>query len=347
MDDVRRNSLGRPVLYALIAVGTYLAYLIFKPFLVALTSAVIFAIVFRGMQVRLARKFGATRAAVVTTLVVGAAILAPAVALISTAAHEAPQVADMVRNQPRTASPGVQRMWNTVRTHSPVALPEDPVDAMKQGVQRVVARVAPHAGAVVSDMLGTLGGLAAMLFALFFMLRDGEAIHRQIRDRLPFPTGESEKLLSDTRDMVVASVGAGIVVAIAQGAIAGLAYWLVGIQAPLFWGLVTGFASLLPVVGATIVWVPASIGLLLSGAIWRGVALLLIGLFGISMADNVLRPLLLTGKTSVSGFVIFFGLLGGAAAFGFVGLIIGPIILVTTARLIETLHRPAPLGQDR
>jgi predicted PurR-regulated permease PerM len=185
-----------------------------------------------------------------------------------------------------------------------------------------------------------------MLFALFFMLRDGEAIHRQIRDRLPFPTGESEKLLSDTRDMVVASVGAGIVVAIAQGAIAGLAYWLVGIQAPLFWGLVTGFASLLPVVGATIVWVPAAIGLLLSGAIWQGVTLFLIGIFGISMVDNVLRPLLLTGKTSVSGFVIFFGLLGGAAAFGFIGLIIGPIILVTTARLIETLHHPGQLGQD-
>jgi predicted PurR-regulated permease PerM len=123
MDDVRRNSLGRPVLYALIALGAYLAYLIFKPFLVALTSAVIFAIVFRGMQVRLARKFGATRAAVVTTLVVGAAILAPAVALISTAVHEAPQVADMVKNQPRTTPPGVQRMWNTVRAHSPVSLP--------------------------------------------------------------------------------------------------------------------------------------------------------------------------------------------------------------------------------
>jgi len=347
MDDTRRNSLGRPVLYALIAVGTYLAYLILRPFLVALTSAVIFAIVFHGMQVRLARRLGANRAAVVTTLVVAAAILAPAVALISTAAHEAPHVADVVTHQSRTTPPGVQRMWNTVRAHGPASLPEDPADAMKQGVQRLVARVAPHAGAVVTDMLGTLGGLVAMLFALFFMVRDGDAIHRQVRDRLPFTTAESEKLLSDTRDMVVASVGAGVVVAIAQGAIAGLAYWLVGIEAPVFWGLVTGFASLLPVVGATIVWVPAAIGLLLSGAIGRGVALLLIGLFGISMADNVLRPLLLTGKTSVSGFVIFFGLLGGAAAFGFVGLIIGPIILVTTARLIETLHRPGPLGHDR
>src|SRR6185436_8308516 len=107
-----------------------------------------------------------------------------------------------------------------------------------------------------------------------------------------------------------------------------------------FWGIVMGFASLLPVVGATLIWIPAGIGLLLSGEVWRGVALLLMGTFGISMADNVLRPLLLTGKTSISGFVVFFGLLGGAAAFGFIGLVIGPIILVTTARLLEILRRP-------
>jgi predicted PurR-regulated permease PerM len=340
MDDTRRKSLGRPVLYALIALGTYLAYLILRPFLVALTSAVILAIVFRGMQVWLASRIGASRAALVTTLVVMVAIVAPAVALISTAVREVPHVTDTLTRTSRTTPPQVQRIWKTVRAHSPVALPEDPADAIAQGAQRTAGFVASHAGGVVADVLGTLGNLVAMLFALYFMLRDGDAIHLQLRDRLPFPTAESDSLLSETRDLVVASVGAGIVVAIAQGAIGALAFRLVGIDAPVFWGLVMGFASLLPVVGATIVWVPATIVLLLSGAIGRGVALLLMGIFGISMADNILRPLLLTGKTSVSGFVIFFGLLGGAAAFGFVGLVIGPIILVITARLFESLHHP-------
>jgi predicted PurR-regulated permease PerM len=88
------------------------------------------------------------------------------------------------------------------------------------------------------------------------------------------------------------------------------------------------------------VWVPAAIGLLLSGDISHGVFLLLAGVFGISMADNVLRPVLLSGKTQMSGLVVFFGLLGGAAAFGFIGLVIGPIILVTTARLLQYLRRP-------
>jgi predicted PurR-regulated permease PerM len=179
-----------------------------------------------------------------------------------------------------------------------------------------------------------------MLFALFFLLRDGDTISVQVRDRLPLSEQESERLMGDTRDLVVASVGAGLVVAAAQRLIGGVAFKLLGIEAPVVWGVVMGFCSLLPVVGATIVWVPAAIWLLVSGEIGRGVAMVLIGTFGISMADNVLRPLLLTGKTSVSGLVIFFGLLGGAAAFGLVGLVIGPIILVTTTRIFENLRHP-------
>ena len=93
-------------------------------------------------------------------------------------------------------------------------------------------------------------------------------------------------------------------------------------------------------VGAALVWVPAGIWLLLSGATGRGALLLLVGVFGISMADNVLRPLLLSGRTSMSGLVVFFGLLGGAAAFGFIGLVIGPIILVTTVRFLSALVHP-------
>jgi predicted PurR-regulated permease PerM len=92
------------------------------------------------------------------------------------------------------------------------------------------------------------------------------------------------------------------------------------------------------VVGAAIVWAPAGIWLLLTGQIGRGVIMLLVGLLGISMVDNILRPVLLSGRTSVSGFVVFFGLLGGAAAFGFIGLVIGPIILVITARILDDLH---------
>src|SRR5262249_56885498 len=116
-----------------------------------------------------------------------------------------------------------------------------------------------------------------MLFALFFMLRDGEAMSRMLRDRLPFPPQDSDRLLHDTRDLVIASVSAGVVVAIVQGVLGGVAFWLVGFGAPAVWGVLTAFCSLLPAVGAALVWLPAAIFLLLSGEVGRGVVLLLIG----------------------------------------------------------------------
>jgi len=217
---------------------------------------------------------------------------------------------------------------------------DDPSDVMARGAQRALAFLTSHAGAFAADFLATLGNLVATLFALFFMLRDGDVMIGTLRDRLPFSEQESDRLMSDTRDLVVASVGAGAVVAAAQGLIGGLAFWLLGIGPPVFWGAVIALCSLLPVVGASIVWLPVGVALVLSGDTGRGVSMLLVGALGISMVDNVLRPLLLSGKTSVSGFVVFFGLLGGAAAFGFIGLVIGPIILVMTARLLEILRRP-------
>ena len=101
---------------------------------------------------------------------------------------------------------------------------------------------------MVADFLADLGTLGAMLFALYFMLRDGETMARQVRDRLPFSQVENERLLSDTRDFLVASVGASLIVSAAQGAIAGLAFWPSGLGAPVFWAVVTSFCSFLPVV---------------------------------------------------------------------------------------------------
>jgi len=227
-----------------------------------------------------------------------------------------------------------------VRARSPLALPEDPTQLLRDAVSRILTFLAPRAGAVVADLFATIGTLFAMLFALFFLMRDGDVIGRELRTLLPLPPAQSERVIRGTRNLVIASVGAGILVAIAQGTIGGVAFWLLGLGAPAFWGVVMAFCSLIPVVGAALVWVPASLWLLLSGSIGKGIAMVVIGALGISMADNVLRPLLLSGSTQVNGLIIFFGLLGGVAAFGFIGLVLGPVILVVTGNLLRMFARP-------
>ena len=130
--------------------------------------------------------------------------------------------------------------------------------------------------------------------------------------------------------------------AAAQGVIAGVAFFFLGFNGPVMWGVATGFCSLVPVVGSALVWVPATLWLLAIGEVGRAVILLIVGVVGVGMVDNVLRPLLLSGRTSASGLVVFLGLLGGVSAFGFIGLVLGPIILVTAGSLLDAFTRPDP-----
>jgi predicted PurR-regulated permease PerM len=340
MGDSGNESLRRPPFYVLVLVAGYLSYLILGPFLVPLAWAAVLAMTFHRLQVLLSSRIGPNRAALVTTLVAALLIVAPAVMLVTVLAREVPQVADYLQQQSLSAPDRLGRMWTAARTRSPIAMPEDPTALLRDGLQRVVSFLAPRVGGVVANLFATLGSLFAMLFAMFFLLRDGDSLGRELRNLLPLPPAECDRLMRNTRDLVIASVGAGLLVAAVQGLIGGVAFWLLGIGAPVFWGLMIAFCSLIPVVGAALVWVPAALWLLLSGHIGAGVVMVLVGVLGISMADNVLRPLLLSGNTSVSGLVIFFGLLGGMAAFGFIGLVIGPIVLVTTGSLLKMFARP-------
>jgi predicted PurR-regulated permease PerM len=340
MPDTAKERFSRLLFYVLVLVTGYLSYQVLSPFLGPLAWAAVFAVMFHGVHVEIAARIGPNRAALVTTLMAAVLIVAPAVLLVSVLAREVPQVIEYVQQVSLSAPEQIERLWQMVRARIPLQLPEDPTALLREGVQRMLAFLAPAAGGVVADILGMLGSLFVMLFALFFLLRDGHTLGRQIRDLLPLPERERERLMAETRDLVIASVGAGLMVAAAQGTIGGIAFWALGLNAPVIWGVATGFCSLVPVVGSALVWVPASLWLLLSGEITRGVILIVIGVLGIGMADNVLRPLLLSGRTSASGLVVFLGLLGGVSAFGFVGIVLGPIVLVTAGSLLDAFTRP-------
>ena len=339
MSDTAKDRFSRLLFYALILVTGYLAYRVISPFLAPLAWAAVFAMMFHTVHVELTGRIGPNRSALVTTLLAAVLIVAPGVFLVSVLAREVPQVISYVQQASLSAPDQIERLWAMLRSRIPVPLPEDPTALLREGIQRVLAFLAPAAGGVVADVLATLGSLFVMLFSLFFMLRDGPTLGRQVRDLLPLPERERERLMSDTRDLVIASVGAALLVGAVQGLIGGIAFALLGFNGPVLWGVATAFCSLIPVVGSALVWVPGAIWLLLSGDIVRGVVLIVVGVLGIGMVDNVLRPILLSGRTSASGLVVFLGLLGGVSAFGFIGLVIGPIVLVTAGSLLTAFTR--------
>jgi predicted PurR-regulated permease PerM len=186
-----------------------------------------------------------------------------------------------------------------------------------------------------------------MVFALFFFFRDGDAIMRRLRQALPFDEAFRERRIAETGELIRASVSASLAVAFVQGTIGGIAFGVLGLGAPIFWGVMMVFFALLPL-GAWVIWGPAVVWLLVTGQVARGLALILIGA-GVGVIDNLLRPILLSGRTEMNGLLTFISLLGGLAAFGLLGLVLGPVIMATTISFVDAYaseRRESEPGSD-
>lgn len=341
-----RERFAELLFYAAVILVAYLAMVVVWPFLAPLAWAAILAMTLRPTYLKLCIRMSNGNAALAATSLAALLIITPAVFLGSIVVQEIPIALGYLK-QLSTTTPGqITRAWALVRQRVPLDLPTDPMSLITDGLQKGAAVLVPQAGSLLADVLAIVGSLLVMLFTLFFLLRDGRIYAEVIRRLLPFNDQESERLIVETRDLVVASVGAGLIVAATQGLIGGLTFWILGIPAPAVWGVVLGICSLLPVIGATIVWVPVAIWLFLSGQVTTAVILTAICAIVLGSADNVLRPILLSGRTSASGLVVFIGLLGGASAFGFVGLVLGPIVLVIAGTLIDALTRRVVLPVD-
>ena len=165
-----------------------------------------------------------------------------------------------------------------------------------------------------------------MLYLLFFFLRDGAELARKVRQAVPLQEQQKRRLQLKFNRVVRATVKGNLLVAITQGALGGLIFWFLDVPSVLLWAVLMAFLSLLPAVGAGIVWVPVAAFFLLTGAIWQGVVLVLFGVLVIGLVDNLLRPLLVGKDTRMPDYMILVSTLGGLAIFGLNGFVIGPLI---------------------
>ncbi|MDH0304329.1 MULTISPECIES: AI-2E family transporter [unclassified Pseudomonas] len=165
-----------------------------------------------------------------------------------------------------------------------------------------------------------------MLYLLFFFLREGAEVARKVRQAVPLPEQQKRRLQLKFKRVVRATVKGNLLVAITQGALGGLIFWVLGIPSVLVWAVLMAFLSLLPAVGAGIVWGPVALYFLLTGAIWQGIVLTAFGVLVIGMVDNVLRPILVGKDTRMPDYLVLVSTLGGLAVFGLNGFVIGPLI---------------------
>jgi predicted PurR-regulated permease PerM len=332
--------ISQVVFYGTVLLICWLAYRIVQPFLVEIGWAVVLAICLDPIRLRLLPRLGPTRTALALTLAAVVLLVIPVVfvgmAVIAQGGPAVSYLQDQLQSQ-GGAGAWFHQAWEWARQRATFLPPEDEVVAkITASVGRVAEFLAGQAGGLVKGVANFLFALVITMGVLFFLLRDASSFARALRRALPFGTEQNERLIAITSDLVFASVTATIAVAAVQGLIGGLTFALLGVKGYVLWGVMMFLLAFLPLVGATLVWIPTAVWLALSGSLVKGVVLALVGVLVLSNVDNVLRPLLLSGKSQMNTLVLIISLMGGVSAFGFIGIVLGPLVAALLTALAES-----------
>lgn len=332
-NNTTSSQLTTVLSYGAILVLGYLVFLIAEPFIEPLVWSAILAIFFYPLHKKILKRMKPTQGALTSTLGVTLLLIVPALVLLAFTAREALDATGRVQQalaiHGQGPSQGITvRLQSWILLHMPASLRAfDLASWLQQGAGKIAAFLGGAFAGLLKNVVTFFVDLFILIFALFFMFRDGAAIERGVRHLLPFDPEIQKDMLEESKELIFASVAVGLLVAGIQGVLGGVSFALVGISAPLFWGVLVAFFSLVPVVGSALIWGPAILWLLFTGH-W-GKALLVLGICGgvSTVADNIVRPLLLRNRTRLNELLLFIGVLGGLEAFGLLGLVIGPTIV--------------------
>lgn len=341
---MRRSHVTNSLLVLVSVFVGYLCLKIFAPFAIAIAWAGVLAIIidpmFRWVKGRVrSRNLAAALACTVAVLVVVLPVIGISVAVTRA-------VIELLNRQSSGLTSGASFAdWISYESDlvttwlsAKFGIGTDQIDIagfVEQAKEGLLTRT--------TDLLGGVAGffvnLVTVIFTLFFFLRDQEQILKMIREFLPLSESNASAVFRRVHDVIRASVIGGGAVATAQGILAGFGFWALGIPSPLLWGVATLFFSFIPLVGAAGIWVPAAIILLIKGSWIKALILALYGTLVISLVDNFLRPALIGDATKLHTLLIFFSILGGLQLFGFLGLILGPVVLAVGLALVEIFRR--------
>jgi predicted PurR-regulated permease PerM len=331
MENTRtENSFFYALLVALTAGFFFLLRGLFQPIFWAAIMGVLFLPVQTGFEARLAGR--RSLAAFLTVLVILVTVLVPTLLIAGAVADQGVQLYQNLQRgdvDPGAVLERVEQMFPPEVSDwlSRVGIEPDTFqDRISQAAVDASGFIAGLAVSVGQNVTRFALLFFIMLYLLFFVLRDGEQLLSRLMWALPLGDERERSLFAKFVEVSRATIKGTLVVGIVQGTLGGVMFALLGMQGAVFWGVVMIFLSILPAVGAAIVWLPAGVILLLSGSILRGLVLLAFGAVVISLVDNVLRPILVGRDTKMPDWLILLSTLGGLTTFGVSGFVIGPVI---------------------
>jgi predicted PurR-regulated permease PerM len=322
--------------FLLLVVAVTLAFAwVLLPFYGSILWAIVIAVIFAPMQRRLLAAMRGRRglAAAVTVLIIIAIVLLPLALITVSLVREASSLVAKIQSGEYDFGGYLRQIFDALPAWATGLLERFDLsdlsgirDNLVSGLMKGGQVLAPQALSLGMNTFDFVIGLGIMLYLLFFLLRDGGALTQRIRETIPLRGDQKTALFTTFATIVRATVKGGILVAIAQGALGGIAFWFLGIHAPLLWAVLMAFLSLLPAVGSAIVWVPVAIYFLATGAIWSGIGLIVYGVLVIGVVDNLLRPFLVGKDTKLPDYVVLISTLGGIEVVGLNGFVIGPLV---------------------
>lgn len=334
------------------AVAVYLCWKMLQPFIEVVLWAVVLVIVFFPIHRRIQARVGSPGwSAMLSCLLVIFVILVPLTLLTFAVVNELADFAQMLQPNRDGTGGAASAAAGLLDPNHPYLGPVvrwvgQYVDLGRLGSQEFIAeRLKGVSGAIASRTLGFVGGAVGfivevffVIFTMYYLFRDGERMRAAAYDMMPLSGPQAREILDRTGEVIGASVYGVLVIATIQGILGGLAFWVLGLPSPLLWGVVMIFLSMIPMLGAFIVWVPAAIYLVLTGDWGKAIMLAVWGALVIGSVDNFLRPKLVGERTRLHELLVFFSVLGGLQVFGVLGIVLGPVIVAITLALLDVLR---------
>jgi predicted PurR-regulated permease PerM len=204
-----------------------------------------------------------------------------------------------------------------------------------QGANVASQFIVGQATGIAKNLLVFLFDILITSFSLFFLFRDGEELYKTLRDLIPMEPEHKDAIFQQFYETISAVVQGMIATAAAQGVLAGIGFWTLGMEFSFFLACAAALLSLQPLGGSAVVWLPCALYLGFAGSWTKAVILIVYGTLIISGIDNVIRPLIIGGRTKLPTFFLFFGILGGLQAYGFLGIFLGPVLLATIMAFVN------------
>lgn len=329
-----RTLEDKTFLLLIFAISLAFAWILW-PFYGAVLWGAVLAIVFAPLYRRLSRSMRPQRnlAALTTVMIILVIVILPLTLITASLVQEASGVYEKFQSGELNLARNFQQVVDALPTWvanlldrfglANLAGVQETLSAGLMKGSQFLAAQALNIGQITFELIVRL---FVMLYLLFFLLRDGDELFRIIKDAIPLPAEQQRAVFNKFATVIRATVKGTIVVAVLQGALGGLVFWFLGVRAPLLWAVLMAFLSLLPAVGAALVWLPVAIYFVATGAVWQGLVLMAYGVLVIGLVDNLLRPILVGTDTRMPDYVVLISTLGGIEIFGMNGIVLGPLI---------------------